>query len=78
MNSGRQSHMYSIELHSNAPIFLSLSLTIRNGIRRVESGEYEEHNNQKVFVVRGFFEHITHDVSVTISHFAFSHQQHSD
>lgn len=39
------------------------SLTIRNGIRRVESGEYEEHNNQKVFVVRGFFEHITNDVS---------------
>lgn len=44
------------------------SLTIRNGIRRVESGEYEEHDNQKVFVVRGFFEHITNDVSVTISH----------
>lgn len=39
------------------------SLTIRNGIRRIESGEYEDHNNQKVFVVRGFFEYITTDVN---------------
>lgn len=38
------------------------SLKIRNGIRHVESGEYEERNGQPVFIIRGFFEHITKDV----------------
>lgn len=49
--------------------FFSHSLTIRNGIDHVERGEYEEINGQTVFIVRGFFRHITKNVSVAFSIF---------
>lgn len=53
------------EIYYNFLTF-SHSLFIRNGIRRIERGDYEEQNGQKVFVVRGFFEHITKDVRICV------------
>lgn len=39
------------------------SVKIPNGMRHVESGEYEDRMGQKVFIIRGFFEHVAKDVS---------------
>lgn len=57
-----EKYLYEIFINSPALQFYIRSLYIRNGIRRIERGDFEEHNGQKVFVVRGFFEHITKDV----------------
>lgn len=45
------------------------SLSIRNGIRHIESGEFEEQNGQTVFIVRGFFEQITKEVRLQVFFF---------
>ncbi|XP_055318519.1 uncharacterized protein LOC129576822 [Sitodiplosis mosellana] len=49
------------------------SLFIRNGIRRIERGDFENFNGETVFVVRGFFEHITKDGVVKITAYVFDH-----
>lgn len=48
-------------------IFFSLSL--KNGMRRAESAEFEEHDGHKVLVIRGFFRHIDKNVSGNVNAF---------
>lgn len=59
MNSGEM--ILTAPITSDIQLVIFYSLTIRNGIRRVESGDFEQQNGKTVFVVRGFFEHITYD-----------------
>lgn len=43
------------------------SVSLRNGMKRAEIGEFEERNGQRVFVIRGFFQHVLNDVSWRLS-----------
>lgn len=39
------------------------SVSLRNGMKRAEIGEFEERNGRRVYVIRGFFQHVVNDVS---------------
>lgn len=36
---------------------------LRNGVKHAEIGEFEERNGQRIFVIRGFFQHVVNEVS---------------
>lgn len=39
------------------------SIMLRNGVKHAEIGEFEERNGQRIFVIRGFFQHVVNEVS---------------
>ncbi|XP_031622426.1 uncharacterized protein LOC116340213 [Contarinia nasturtii] len=54
------------------------SLTICSGIRHIERGDFEERDGHKIFVVRGFFEHINKDGIVKLNAYVFDHTGYHD